>query len=113
MTFTWNIFYGKYLDTEGIYRHGTDLEFEKFVLSINEYVRCGCPNGWMNCCPKHTCWVNNLTDIEQNLPEAKSDKLKNDEAVAEINTAIRKSGLHKWQWCEFQNSGTENACWHW
>lgn len=33
------------MDTEGICRHETDLEFDKFVLSINKDVRCGCQNG--------------------------------------------------------------------
>lgn len=39
--------------------------------------------------------VNNLPEIKQKLPGVELEKLKNDEAVAEINTAIRKPELHK------------------
>lgn len=51
---------------------------------------------WMNeLLPQTQRLVNNLPEIEQKLPGVESDKLKNDEAVVEINTDIKKPGLYK------------------
>lgn len=113
VTFTWSVFCCKEVDAEGIWRHQADLESEKFVLGINEDVRCGCQNGWMNCCPKHTCWLTachrlskNYLDLSQiNKKWWISDRNKhyNKKAwAAQVTLEVR-------QW----NSGTENVCWHW